>query len=93
LDFLPPKIVLVLGCFPVVPAKLLPLASLPSLFFLLAVRLGLRSPTDDEDDDDDDEDDWGCLSLEDDDGSHLFDSATPELLQLLNSCPFCRKQE
>jgi hypothetical protein len=86
LDFLPPKIVLVLGCFPVVPAKLLPLASLPSLFFLLAVRLGLRSPTDDEDDDDD-EDDRGCLSLEDDDGSHLFDSATPATPELLPFLP------
>jgi hypothetical protein len=31
--------------------------------------------------------------LDHDGGGHLFDSATPELLQLLNSCPFCRKQE
>jgi hypothetical protein len=57
-------IVLVLGCFPVVPTKLPPLASLPSLFSsILAVRFGLRSPIDDEDDDDD-EDDWECAKPE-----------------------------
>jgi hypothetical protein len=46
--------------FPLVPAKLPPLASLPSFSSIFVVRFGLRSAIDDEDDDDD-EDDWGTI--------------------------------
>jgi hypothetical protein len=50
-------VVLVLGCFPVVPAKLPPLASLSSFFSsTLALRFGLRSAIENEDEDEGEDD-------------------------------------
>jgi hypothetical protein len=50
-------VVLVLGCFPVVPAKLPPLASLSSFFSsILALRFGLRSAFEDVDEDEGEDD-------------------------------------